>query len=462
MSDDVLINIRARDLASAAFNSARNAATGFFKSIGGVGGIAGGLGIGIGISQIISFAQSATHEMLEARKASKQLDAVLRSTGSAAGVTANQVKALAEEFQKTTNFEADLTVRAAAVMLTFTKIGNQVFPEAMRAAADLSAALGNDLQASVIQVGKALNDPIKGITAMSRAGVSFTEAQKEQINALVGSNDLLGAQKIILAELKTEFAGAAEANSDALTRMGNAWGNFQEDMAEGAVVVADAIDSVSKKLAPGLPGLNKDMPFSSGGKSGPSKFKSFKESDFVFGQSKVEGGFGGLMGNLGGAIGRPFGKIGEEIGFRVMPKINQALADLQAKGRVDAAMRGPNKHPLAGGKGSDFFARILSGVDPFADKPKSMDLFDFFKKEALFGGIKLPKDKDKAERDRGGPFGTASRFLRTGVGFDPSTQTAKNTQQTVKELQEQRKQQADANRILMRIEAKQRNVVGVI
>jgi hypothetical protein len=58
---------------------------------------------------------------------------------------------------------------------------------------------------------KALNDPIKGITALSRVGVSFTQQQKDQIKAMQDAGNTAGAQAIILAELTKEFGGSAAA-----------------------------------------------------------------------------------------------------------------------------------------------------------------------------------------------------------------------------------------------------------
>jgi hypothetical protein len=85
-------------------------------------------------------------------------------------------------------------------------------------------------------VGKALNDPIKGVTALGRAGVQFTAQQKEQIAALVESGDVAGAQTIILQELETQFGGAAEAaaNVDPYTQLANEVGNLSEDF--GAII----------------------------------------------------------------------------------------------------------------------------------------------------------------------------------------------------------------------------------
>jgi hypothetical protein len=97
------------------------------------------------------------------------------------------------------------------VLATFTSIKGVNFDDATSAILDVSQALGQDLQSSTIQIGKALNDPINGITALSRVGVSFTDQQKEQIKAMQDVGDMAGAQQVILAELNKEFGGSAAA-----------------------------------------------------------------------------------------------------------------------------------------------------------------------------------------------------------------------------------------------------------
>lgn len=98
------------------------------------------------------------------------------------------------------------------MLLTFTNIGKDVFPNATAMTLDMATAMNGGLAPSAeqlsnqaIQLGKALNDPIMGMGALRKVGVAFTEAQKEQITTLQQSGDIMGAQKIILAELATEF-----------------------------------------------------------------------------------------------------------------------------------------------------------------------------------------------------------------------------------------------------------------
>ncbi len=160
--------------------------------------------------------QQLTKNIDEAESSIAQVNASIRSTGGAAGVTAKQVEDLAQSIKKMTGVDDDAVRSMESVLLTFTKVGKTVFPQATQAIVDMSVKLGTDLKSSAIQVGKALNDPIKGVSALQRVGVSFTESQKALIKSLVDSGKSLEAQKIILRELETEFGGAAAAARDTL------------------------------------------------------------------------------------------------------------------------------------------------------------------------------------------------------------------------------------------------------
>lgn len=152
--------------------------------------------------------------------AEKKLEAVLRATGNAAGFTAKQLKEQAKALQELTAVGDEAIINAQAVMATFVQIRGDVFEDAISAALDMSAVLKQDLQGSVVQLGKALNDPITGLTALRRVGISFTDAQKKQIEELVKAGRLYEAQRIILDELKNEFGGTAQAMEEATGGLG--------------------------------------------------------------------------------------------------------------------------------------------------------------------------------------------------------------------------------------------------
>jgi hypothetical protein len=173
--------------------------------------VAGGAAIVGGVAAIGGIVVKSIGEARAAERTTAQLNTVIASTGGVAGVTAAAVQDLATALQRTTTYEDDATTAAAALLLTFTNIGKDVFPQALGMTLDMSTALGQDLKSSAVQLGKALQDPIEGVTALRRVGVNFTEAQQATIKSLVESNRLLDAQKLILAELNTEFGGSAAA-----------------------------------------------------------------------------------------------------------------------------------------------------------------------------------------------------------------------------------------------------------
>lgn len=194
---DIVIN--AQDNASSVFG-------GLTVTLGDVLNIAGKVAGGV-----VDMFKSVIDESAQAQEGQAQLASVLESTGHKAGVTADQANQLASALQLTTKFTDDQVLSTENMLLTFTNIGKDVFPDVTKTALNMSQALGQDTKASAVQLGKALNDPIKGISALSKVGVAFTQEQKDQIKVLVEAGDTMGAQKIILGELNTEFGGAAEA-----------------------------------------------------------------------------------------------------------------------------------------------------------------------------------------------------------------------------------------------------------
>ena len=186
----------------------------------------------------------------EQDKVLAQLQARLASTGHAAGLSAEELTKLASELQRTTTYGDEAVISAEALLLSFTRIGRDIFPDATRAVLDMATAMDQDLRSTVIQVGKALNDPIKGIDALRRVGVAFTELQKETIKTLVETGRAADAQRLILKELQAEFGGSAVAARDtlggALQGLKNAFGDLFE--VENAGVLKQAIEDLTSAL----------------------------------------------------------------------------------------------------------------------------------------------------------------------------------------------------------------------
>jgi hypothetical protein len=179
--------------------------------LGGLGSTLAGLAASIGAAAIF---QRIAAETAEAEFATAQLNAALKSTRGVSGQTVQALAEHASALQLLSVYDDDVIAGAQAMLLTFTRISGDTFPKATEAVLNVAQAMGTDLKSAAIQVGKALNDPILGVSALARSGIQFTEAQREMIKQMVETNRLAEAQRIILAELETQFGGSAKAARD--------------------------------------------------------------------------------------------------------------------------------------------------------------------------------------------------------------------------------------------------------
>lgn len=232
MSETVEIVINARDNASGVLGGI----SGGIKSLGNIAATVAKAGLAVfaaGVTAVGTGLAYSLKQAMEAQEGMAQLDAVLKSTGGAAGVTRDMALELADSLSQVTRFSDDAILAGENMLLTFTNIGSEVFPEATQAILDMSTATGQDLTSSAVQLGKALNDPIAGITALTRVGVTFTEEQKDAIASMVEMGDIAGAQTIILDELAKEFGGSAEAAGTTFAGQLDILKNSLDNVAEG-------------------------------------------------------------------------------------------------------------------------------------------------------------------------------------------------------------------------------------
>jgi TP901 family phage tail tape measure protein len=240
------IVIKARDEASAALTGLTGKLNGMqpaFKTMAAVGTVA--------FTAIAGVIYKSVEAADEANKVHKQMEAVLKSTGGAAGLFIEDLEDQADALAKVTTYGDEAVKSAQNLLLTFTNVKGGVFQESIGTILDMSTALGQDLKSSSIQVGKALNDPIKGITALSRVGVSFTEEQKEMIKGLVESGKTMEAQKVILAELNKEFGGSAAAAAQTfggqVTQLKERLGELGEGIGKAIMPI---LQQLLEKIAP--------------------------------------------------------------------------------------------------------------------------------------------------------------------------------------------------------------------
>src|SRR6266536_1227743 len=214
---------------------------GFFRAAVGTIAAAGVVGFAAVTAEVVKSTKGwADHEAVARDTAN-----TIRATGGAAKVTAKEVGDLADAIEAKTTKDGDAVQSGANMLLTFKDIrneagkGNDIFDKTTSIMTDMTDKMNQgkvtneNMSSSAVQLGKAMNDPIAGISSLTRVGVKFTQGQKDQIKALVKAGDTMGAQKIVLGELKTEFEGAAKASAKpwdgvfvALRKVEDAIGSF--------------------------------------------------------------------------------------------------------------------------------------------------------------------------------------------------------------------------------------------
>jgi hypothetical protein len=183
----------------------------------------------------------------EARKSERRLANIATQMGLFGDNTDKVTKRLskyAETLSFATGVDDELIRANEAVLLTFKNLAKSAekvggpFDRATKALLDLEAA-GKDVTA--VKLGRALEDPIKGLTGLTRAGIMFTKQEQEQIKALVAANDLLSAQDIILGKIEGQVGGTAEATASATEKMNARFEDLLETMSDALLPTVDTL-----------------------------------------------------------------------------------------------------------------------------------------------------------------------------------------------------------------------------
>jgi hypothetical protein len=195
------------------------------------------------------------------QQALAQVESAVRSTGGAAGFAVEELAKQASALQANTIFgDEEILKNVTANLLTFTRITGDEFTKTQGLVLDLATRMGTDLTSATIQLGKALNDPVANLGALSRAGIQFTKEQKEVIKSLVEGGKQAEAQRIILDELEVQFGGAAEAAAQAglggFKQLQNSVGDLLESFGELMLPIVNDVVEVLRNVVDRLQAMS--------------------------------------------------------------------------------------------------------------------------------------------------------------------------------------------------------------
>lgn len=231
---EVDIDLVGRDQATSVIGNVTGA-------LGGLGDIAGGavaFALGGVLKDAFDAVTSATGEFfksaLDAEQQQAGLAALLKSTGGAAGLTADQVNGLAAKFRDLVGGSDEAVVSIEEVGIRSGSINAQEMPEFIKNVADLGAVMG-DTSAAATLLARAQEDPAAAFKRIERATGSYDKALEQQIAHMVKAGDVAGATKLIMDRVAETTGGAAAANADTLAGRWEILQNHLEDAGKGIV-----------------------------------------------------------------------------------------------------------------------------------------------------------------------------------------------------------------------------------
>jgi hypothetical protein len=201
-------------LNSAEFEEGMKKVSGSLAGVGKAFAALGGMALFAGFNMQIG---AAAGRIEETRKLTAQLDKAIANTGNTARTSGKEIADYADKLERSTGRAAEEVLAVGTNLATF-GFSRKVFFDAIDLANDMSAAWGGDLKQNVEGLARALADPEKGLAMLTKRGITFTDEQKKMIAGFMKSNDLIGAQGVVMSALNEQVKGVAEAGFSGLTK----------------------------------------------------------------------------------------------------------------------------------------------------------------------------------------------------------------------------------------------------
>jgi hypothetical protein len=228
-----------------------------------------GIGSAIAVADgLVRFTKNVIAAGEESQRSDARLEQIAKSMGLFGGATSavtTHLKDFADQQARLTGVDDDVIKAAQAKLLTFANLATSAgvmggaFERATKATVDLAAAGFGEATQNAVQLGKALQDPIKGITALARSGITFTEQEKAKIKTLVESNHMLDAQNMVLSAIETQVGGTAAASATASDKMKVAYGQVEEAIGIALLPMMNKLADWFTETAPQVEQFFKDL-----------------------------------------------------------------------------------------------------------------------------------------------------------------------------------------------------------
>ena len=171
--------------------------------------------------------------------------------GKRSAFTTDQLFKMASRLQLVSNFgDEDILGGAINSLLRFEGIATnpKIFTAVTQGVIDIAAKTGKPLRGVADTLGRALQEPLTQLSLLERT-VTFSVKEKERIKELAKAGDLVGAQLIIIKNIREQFGGFAKDLSE--TDVGQ--------LNQGMMALGDSLETVGKSLIKSLVPMAKKL-----------------------------------------------------------------------------------------------------------------------------------------------------------------------------------------------------------
>jgi fructose-specific phosphotransferase system component IIB len=177
----------------------------------GASNLLGAFGVGTSLAAAIAASRSFIAAAENAVEVESRFRSVLRATGEAAGFNAKQIMEMVAALQQTTKFDDEALMGAATNLLKFDKVSGETFKRAMNLSTDLAQVGFGSVESASQALGRALQDPVRGLRTLRSVGIVLDKQQTKSIENMIKQGNIAKAQALILDMVASKAGGAAEA-----------------------------------------------------------------------------------------------------------------------------------------------------------------------------------------------------------------------------------------------------------
>ena len=205
-----------------------------------------------GMMSLIKAGEEAKTEEARLRNVVKQMGIY----GNAADTVTDRLLSQADALELLTGVDGEVITMTQSMLATFRDLAGTAnvtggaFDRATQAAIDLAATGFGEARSNAIMLGKALQDPERGLTSLRRTG-ALTTAQIDKIKtSFETTGDRAKYMDDVLSAIETQVKGTAAATADSTVRMGKAFDQLREEIGKP---ISDQFDKLAKMLMDKMP-----------------------------------------------------------------------------------------------------------------------------------------------------------------------------------------------------------------